>query len=63
MIPVQQQQKGIDDCGLFALVNLLALYDGENPCLNNFDQKAMREHSNKCNKDEFVTGFPQKSSR
>ena len=41
-----QSQKGVSDCGLFALANLVALCNGLDPCELKFNQNKMRAHYN-----------------
>ena len=41
-----QTQKGIDDCGLFALANLISICKGIDPCSLKLKQNKMREHYN-----------------
>ena len=41
-----QTQKGINDCGLFALANLISICKGIDPCSLKLKQNKMREHYN-----------------
>jgi hypothetical protein len=41
-----QTQKGINDCGLFALANLISNCKGIDPCILKLKQNKMREHYN-----------------
>jgi hypothetical protein len=53
-----QNQKGKNDCGLFAIANALALAKGI--CLKNvmFDQSQMRSHLHECLQNKVLTMFP-----
>lgn len=53
-----QKQKGVTDCGLYAIAVSTAIAYGKDPSELKFKQEAMREHLLKCFKNEFITLFP-----
>lgn len=56
--PVVQQQRGSNDCGLFAIANSLALCRGEDPSRMEYQQSAMRQHLLTCFQVEHIKPFP-----
>ena len=54
-----QRQEGGDDCGLFALANLVEVLDGGDPRKCRFDQRKMRMHLFKCLSEEKWERFPK----
>ena len=53
-----QMQVGGCDCGLFALVFITAVLDGQNPTTLYFDQQKMRRHLSECLDKKMPRPFP-----
>ena len=53
-------QKGIIDCGLYALAYAIAICEISNPTALCFKQELMREHYNRILRYETITQFPFK---
>ena len=60
--PVQQQTGGID-CGLFAIVYITSLLNGQDPSLMQYHQPSLRPHLLKCLRQERMTPFPSTSQQ
>ena len=58
-IPSVQQQKGGNDCGLFALAFAYELAQKRNPSLITFKQFELREHFRKLVQTKQFNSFPQ----
>ena len=60
-----QEQKGANDCGLFALAYITSICNGQDPATLLYDQAAMRPHLQECfEKGEIhVTPFPASIGR
>ena len=57
-IPYVQQQKGIADCGLFAVAFAVHLAFGDDVSKLTFDQSKMRQHLIKCFQKKEMQPFP-----
>jgi len=57
-VVLQQLQKGISDCGLFAIANATALAHGINPTSVTWDQSKMRKHLAQCFLNNRLEVFP-----
>jgi hypothetical protein len=57
--PVQQQQAGTSDCGLFAVAFATDICHGRDPTKSNYDQSKMGTHLRKCLEAGKLTPFPQ----
>ena len=53
-----QQQRGYNDCGLFALAFFISLFHNEDPHEKLYIQEEMRKHYTHCKVNENVTDFP-----
>ena len=58
-----QWQSGASDCGLFALANVTAPCNGQDPSVINFDQSKMRQHFLQCIDTGLLTPFPIRNIR
>ena len=55
-----RKQKGVKDCGIFAIAFATAIAHGLNPSRQNFNQQAMRAHLVDCFHNKLLTLFPCK---
>ena len=55
-----RKQKGVKDCGIFAIAFATAIAHGLNPSRQNFNQQAMRAHLVDCFHNKLLTPFPCK---
>ena len=53
-----QEQKGANDCGLFALAYITSICNGQDPATFLYDQAAMRPHLQECFEKGEMTPFP-----
>ena len=53
-----QQQRGGDDCGLFAIAFSASLCEGEDPTKLHYQQDRMRQHLRDCLEKGEITSFP-----
>jgi len=58
-----QKQKGINDCGLFAIAFATTLCHGHDPATTRYDQKAMRQHLVDCLESLDISEFPSTDKR
>ena len=58
-----QMQEGSHDCGLFALVYITSICNGQDPAVLLYKQNAMRKHILKSIEDGVMTAFPTSASR
>ena len=58
-----QQQRGYDDCGLFALAYFISLFNDEDPSDKLYIQDEMRQHYNNCNTNENIIDFKQRNKK
>ena len=61
--PYVQHQKGIKDCGCFAIAFCVSLLYGEAPSSLLFDQKKMREHILSCLTQKYFLPFPAQTKK
>lgn len=54
-----QRQKGGDDCGLFALANLVEVMHGQDPRKARYDKSKMRAHVYSCLTMQRWEAFPK----
>ena len=57
MVPVQKQV-GVQDCGLFAITNAMAIPFGRDPGTETFEQALMRNHLIACFEQKIMEPFP-----
>ncbi len=50
--------KNSDDCGVYALANIVSLLHGIDPCTVYYDTNKMREHLFQCMENKKLTMFP-----
>ena len=53
-----QLQSNVNDCGLFAVANCVAIANGIDPASIKFHQSQMRSHLHTCFKNKMLTMFP-----
>ena len=58
-----QEQNGASDCGLFALVYITSICNGQDPATLFYDQSAMRPHLRECFEKGEMTLFPTSIGR
>ena len=58
-----QQQRGADDCALFAIANATTLCFGSDPHITSYVQKDLRVHLRKCFEAQHMSFFPQGQPR
>ena len=58
-VPYIQQQRGLVDCGVFAIAFAVHLALGDDVTRLNFNQGQMRKHLLKCFQEKVMTPFPQ----
>ena len=58
-----QQQRGSNDCGLFAIGFFISFFNDEDPSDKLYVQDEMRQHFIKCNTIEIITDFSQISKQ
>ena len=58
-----QNQKGGDDCGVFAIAFAVDLVMGREPAGLRYDQSKMRHHLIQCFEKKLLTPFPSESMR
>ena len=58
-VPSLQQQKGTNDCGVFAIAFAYYMASGDNVEIIEFDQGKMRNHLSDCFKNSKLLPFPQ----
>ena len=56
-------QEGSHDCGLFALVYITSICNGQDPAVLLYKQNAMRKHILKSIEDRVMTAFPTSANR
>ena len=54
-----QRQRGLSDCGLFAVAFATSLCEGEDPGAINYIQHAFRSHLTECLEQQKMTAFPR----
>lgn len=54
-----QKQKGLTDCGLFAIAVMTSLAHKEDPSTAKYDQNKMRQHLLDCFSNKFLMPFPK----
>ena len=58
VMPIQQQQRGGADCGVFVAAVCLAIASGDDPVKIRWRQSNMRTHLRKCIESESLAPFP-----
>ena len=58
-----QKQRGGSDCGLFSLVFITSICNGQDPAKQVYDQTAMRNHLQQCIERGQMAPFPSSASR
>ena len=53
-----QLQKGINDCGVFAIATALSIASGMDPSKLNYNQELMRNHLKSCFENKYLKMFP-----
>ena len=59
--PAVQEQRGSNDCGVFALAFAASLCAGEDPTTISYVQHALREHLLHCLQAQEIQSFPRRS--
>ena len=62
-IPEVQQQRGSNDCGLFAIAFATSILKGEDPSSVKYLQSSMRQHLVSCLEKQCMTVFPRQQGR